>query len=90
MMNMGLSGQVSQTDLAKKADKIHHDFLTIDSHTDTPMHLMAPGFDPSVRHDPVKDHSKVDFPRMREGGMDALFFAVFVLITSLHGEAWNL
>jgi membrane dipeptidase len=42
------------------------------------MHLMDAGFDPSVRHDAVKDHSKIDFPRMKEGGMDAVFFAVFI------------
>ncbi len=71
-------GQNTNSDLEKKVDKIHHKILTIDSHNDTPMHLMETGFDLSKRHDPVKDHSKVDFPRMREGGMDASFFAVFV------------
>ena len=39
---------------------------------------MEQGFDISKRHDPQKDHSKVDFPRMKAGGMDASFFAVFV------------
>jgi membrane dipeptidase len=62
----------------KKVEKIHDKIVSIDSHTDTPLRLQQTGFDISKRHDPVKDHSKVDFPRMREGRLDAAFFAVFV------------
>jgi len=72
------SGQTNGSDLEKKVEKIHHKILTVDSHTDTPLNLMDRGFDLSKRHDPQKDHSKLDFPRMKEGGMDASFFAVFV------------
>ncbi len=71
-------GQTPQSDIEKKVEKIHHKILTVDSHVDTPQRLMDPGFDISKRHDPEKDHSKVDFPRMKEGGIDASFFAVFV------------
>jgi membrane dipeptidase len=35
-------------------------------------------FDLSEKHDARDDGSKVDFPRMEEGGMDAVFFAVFL------------
>lgn len=70
--------QVADADLVRKADKIHQKILTIDTHTDTPLHLMDAGFDITKRHDPHKDHSRVDFPRMKEGGMDAMFFGVFV------------
>jgi membrane dipeptidase len=34
-------------------------------------------FDFGKRHDPVKDRSRVDLPRMEEGGLDAVFLAVF-------------
>jgi membrane dipeptidase len=71
-------GQTAASEIEHNVEKIHHKILTIDSHNDTPMHLMDTGFDISKRHDPVKDHSRVDFPRMKEGGMDASFFAVFV------------
>ncbi|MEI6681405.1 MAG: dipeptidase [Bacteroidota bacterium] len=64
--------------LEKKAAAIHRAVFTIDTHTDTPMRLMQKGFDLSVRHDPRTDYSKSDFPRMKEGGMDGVFFAVFV------------
>jgi membrane dipeptidase len=67
-----------EDDIDKRVDKIHQKILSVDSHTDTPLRLQTKGFDISKRHDPVKDHSKVDFPRMREGKLDAAFFGVFV------------
>jgi membrane dipeptidase len=65
-------------DLEKKAVAIHQSVLTIDSHNDTPLRMMQKGFDMSVRHDARKEYTKIDFPRMQEGGLDAAFFAVFV------------
>ncbi|MCX6252763.1 MAG: dipeptidase [Bacteroidetes bacterium] len=73
--------QASRPDNAKldrKVDKIHRSIISIDSHTDTPLRFTLQGFDISKRHDPDKDHSKVDFPRMKEGGLDAAFFAIFL------------
>jgi len=64
--------------LIRKAEQIHKKALTIDSHTDTPLRLMRDGFDFGQRHDAVRDHSKIDLPRMKEGGMDAIWFAVFI------------
>lgn len=60
------------------ATRIHDQVLTVDTHTDTPMRLQGGEFDLGVQHG-VDDHdSKVDFPRMKAGGLDAQFFAVFV------------
>jgi membrane dipeptidase len=64
--------------LVQKAARIHETILTIDSHNDTPMRMSRGEFDWSVRHDPKLDHSRVDLLRMKEGGLDAAFFAVFV------------
>lgn len=64
--------------LEKKASAIHRKIITIDSHNDTPLRMQQEGFDMSAVHDPVKDFSKVDFPRMKTGGLDGAFFAVFV------------
>ena len=64
--------------LEDKAKRIHQNVLTIDTHCDTPMSFMGDGFDPSIKHDPKKDGSKVDFIRMKEGGLDAQFFAAFL------------
>ena len=62
----------------ERAAKIHKKVLTIDTHTDTPLRLLRDDFDLGVRHDPRQTNSKVDLPRMIEGGLDAVFFAVFV------------
>jgi membrane dipeptidase len=64
--------------IEKKAARIHRAAFTIDSHTDTPLRLMRTGFDFTERHDPRESRSKIDLPRMKEGGMDGVFFAVFV------------
>jgi membrane dipeptidase len=64
--------------LEKKAARIHQSALTVDSHTDTPMLLTRTGFDFMQRNDPRMSRSKVDLPRMKEGGMDGIYFAVFV------------
>ncbi len=64
--------------LVQKAMKIHDRVLTVDSHTDTPLWFLRGNFDLSERHDAREDGSKVDFPRMKEGGMDAVFFVVFL------------
>ncbi len=59
----------------KKAKKIHEKALTVDTHCDTPMALLNDNFDIGVRNSPPK--SRVDFPRMKDGGLDAMFFAAF-------------
>jgi membrane dipeptidase len=70
--------QISENELSKKVDKIHKKILTIDSHTDTPLNLMDKGFDISKNNKSSADESKYDFPRMKLGGLDAAFFAVFI------------
>ena len=62
-----------------KARAIHDRALTVDTHIDTPMHMLREGWKIGERHDPSQRESgKVDLPRMAEGGLDAAFFAVFV------------
>ena len=66
--------------LEEKALTIHDSVLTVDTHVDTPtiFTLVDQDFDLSVRHDPHQTDTKVDFPRMQDGGIDAIFFAAFV------------
>ena len=64
--------------LVTRALQIHDRVLTLDTHADTPIRMIEPGFDLSERHDPYETGSKVDYPRMKEGGLDAVFFAAFV------------
>jgi membrane dipeptidase len=62
----------------ERAKIIHEKVLTVDSHADTPWYLLQGGFDLAKRHDFEKEHSRVDFVRMKEGGLDAVFLAAFV------------
>ncbi len=69
-----------------KAAEIHAAVLTLDTHADVPAYLVAhPGFDLSKTHNPRTTGSRVDFPRMRQGGLDAMFFAVYLGQGHLHG-----
>lgn len=65
-------------DLSRKAMQIHENVLTVDSHTDTPLWFVRGEFDLTKKHDAREHGSKIDFPRMEEGGLDAVFFAVFL------------
>ncbi len=55
----------------------HHSILTIDSHVDTPLRIKYGGIKLGDKYDPHEIKSKLDLPRMKEGGMDAAFFAVW-------------
>ncbi|MBY6242636.1 dipeptidase [Methylosinus sp. Sm6] len=55
------------------ADSIHKRVLTLDSHVDIPFEFMSPQADPGR---PSK--MQVDLPKMREGGLGAAFFIVYV------------
>lgn len=68
----------TEQELIARALDIHDRVLTLDSHADTPLRMIEPGFDMAERHDPNETGSKLDYPRMKEGGLDAVFFAAFV------------
>lgn len=75
---------LSLTNCQKKAgnmdaDQLHKKVLTLDSHTDTALNLVRHEFDLSIDHAQIpSDDSRLDFPRMRRGGLDAVFFAAFI------------
>ena len=56
------------------ARKLHFDSIVVDTHDDTTQRLLDPSFDLSVRH----ADGSIDIPRMREGGLDAIFFSIWV------------
>lgn len=68
----------SEDETIARALEIHERALTVDTHADTPLRMIEPGFDLAERHNPLDTGSKVDYPRMKEGGLDAIFFAAFV------------
>jgi membrane dipeptidase len=85
-LQAGCSGESDDMSPAEAA-RIHARLLTLDTHLDTPMMLMRPGFDLRVRHDPLAEASQIDLPRLKQGGLDAGFWAVFVSQGKLTPEA---
>jgi len=62
-------------DFDKKVWEIHDHAITVDTHCDTPMALLDEEFNVGKRNEAPQ--SRVDFPRMKDGGLDAIFFAAF-------------
>jgi len=77
---LAAAGPVSAQDaVAEKALLWHERALTVDTHCDTPFLLLQEGWDIGQRHPTGERGSGCqDLPRMKEGGLDASFFAVFV------------
>ncbi|NOU62198.1 dipeptidase [Marinifilum caeruleilacunae] len=72
-----LIGMSSCKNVEEKAAEIHNHAFTIDTHVDTPYHLLNKDFNISEYHPYEAGGSRVDFPRMKEGGLDGIFFAAF-------------
>jgi membrane dipeptidase len=68
----------------KKVAEVHKKALTVDTHVDTPMTLLNKGFNIGKRN--KAPESRVDFIRMKEGGLDAIFFAAFTTQRELTPE----
>jgi membrane dipeptidase len=73
----------------QKARELHARMLTVDTHSDTAFSLLRTDWKIGDRHDPNgRGAGKIDLPRMKEGGLDAEFFAAFVGQGPLTPEAY--
>jgi membrane dipeptidase len=70
-----------------RAGRIHKQAIVVDTHIDTTMMLGKDGWDFMVRHQPEPGENHVDLPRMREGGLDAAFFSIYMPGTVTGPEA---
>ena len=69
----------TEAELAARAAAVHARIFTLDAHLDTPTYsLRRPQWSIAERHVWAGDFSQCDFPRMREGGLDAGVFVVYV------------
>jgi membrane dipeptidase len=64
----------AQSEISPEARELHFRSLVIDTHTDTTQRFLSGDFDLGARH----ADGSVDIPRMREGGLGAIFFAVWI------------
>ena len=70
-----------------RAARIHKQAIVVDTHIDTTMMLGKEGWDFMVRHQPEPGENHVDLPRIREGGLDAAFFSIYMPGTVTGPEA---
>src|ERR1044072_6462590 len=69
----------TDAELTARAAALHARIFTIDTHLDTPTYsLLWPDWNITQRHEMRTDASFCDFPRMREGGLKAAVFAVYL------------
>ncbi len=61
-------------DISERARKIHFSSIVVDTHDDTTQRLVDEKFDLGRRD--ARGH--IDIPRMKEGGMDAIFFSIWM------------
>ncbi len=77
LLAVSCNNNKKEQELIDQANKIHKEIISIDTHTDTPLRLFRSDFDLTKRNIFQNDGSRFDFPRMEEGGIDAVFFAIF-------------
>lgn len=67
---------MDENQLDGRVEELHNKIISIDTHTDTPLRLVRDtNFDLAENN---KDYGKLDFPRMEEGRLDAVFFGIFL------------
>jgi membrane dipeptidase len=59
--------------VSEKAKKLHFSSIVIDTHDDTTQRFLDGKFDIGERH----TDGNIDVPRMREGGLNAIFFSIW-------------
>lgn len=65
--------EIKEDALWRRALKLHDEALVIDSHCDTPMVMMLAKTDIGT----LLPHHDVDLPRLKQGGVDGIFFAIY-------------
>ena len=61
-------------DIAEHARKLHFSSVVLDTHDDTTQRFFSKSYDLGKRN----PEGHVDIPRMREGGMNAIFFSIWI------------
>jgi membrane dipeptidase len=69
-----LSAPTSADDVAERAKKLHFSSIVLDTHDDTTQRFFSKNYDIGKRN----PDGHVDIPRMREGGMNAIFFSIWI------------
>jgi len=69
-----LAAAVRADGISARARKLHFSSIVVDTHDDTTQRFLDAKFDIGVRN----AMGSIDIPRMREGGLDAIFFSIWM------------
>jgi membrane dipeptidase len=73
-VGMLIARRASADDIAERARKLHFSSIVLDTHDDTTQRFFSKDYDLGKRN----PDGHVDIPRMREGGMNAIFFSIWI------------
>src|ERR1035438_1078851 len=65
---------ISADSISDEAKKLHFSSIVLDTHDDTTQRFMSRDFDLGKRN----ATGSIDIPRMKEGGMNAIFFSIWI------------
>src|SRR5271170_7134384 len=71
---MVLAGAMAADGISERARQLHFSSIVIDTHDDTTQRFLDTAFDLGVRN----ALGSIDIPRMKEGGLGAIFFSVWI------------
>jgi len=63
--------------VSKAVRALHEKLLTLDTHLDTPANFAIEGWNIQDKHDPLRDGTQIDLPRLIEGGLDGGFWVIY-------------
>jgi len=69
-----LAGAMAADRISERAKRLHFSSLVIDTHDDTTQRFLDGGFDLGARN----ALGSIDIPRMKEGGLGAIFFSIWM------------
>jgi membrane dipeptidase len=76
---------VSADSISERARKLHFSSIVVDTHDDTTQRFLDGKFDLGVR----SSAGSIDIPRMKEGGLGAIFFSIWIPSKITGPEAVN-
>src|SRR6266567_1866679 len=74
LVSSSLITPASGDEIAERAKKLHFSSIVLDTHDDTTQRFFSTDFDIAKRN----ADGSIDIPRMREGGMNAIFFSIWI------------
>lgn len=77
LVSSGTAALAAPAGVSAGAARVHEEAIVLDTHLDTPEYFDEPGWSILDEHGYPFDEVKVDLPRMKKGGLDGGFWAIY-------------